>query len=204
MEIGSISDWVSSLSTFGTLVIAGMAYRKAPDWFSQRSHTKGFDKAENILSTIDSFYRHRMQYANEIHLTLENLNSLDLKKFIINSEILDKLEDSYNKHTKNIELIDKLSDELLLIERWSITIVNIELISTVIKSLRSLNDSAAITYNTSHSYLDNGYSRRNDELEGTLRKINSQHNDFLTDLAKLEYSYDKFKTQKFTNFFRVS
>ncbi|MGS1414164.1 hypothetical protein [Serratia marcescens] len=38
MEIGSISDWVSSLSTFGTLVIAGMAYRKAPEWMAQKHY----------------------------------------------------------------------------------------------------------------------------------------------------------------------
>ncbi|ENN8395791.1 hypothetical protein ACAX60_004429 [Serratia marcescens] len=204
MELGSLTDWISAGANICMALAAGYAAVNAKQWFSQRSHTKGFDKAENILSTIDNHYRDRLKYANEIHSALEYLNSLDLNNFIINIGILEKLKYFSNKHTENIELIDKLSDELLLIERWSITVVNIELINAVIKSLRSLNESAAITYKNSYSYLDNVYDRRNDKLEGVLKQIDSQYKDFVTDLATLEHSYDKFKKQKFTNFFRVS
>lgn len=38
MEIGSLTDWVSSLSTAGTLVVACMAYRKAPEWMAQKHY----------------------------------------------------------------------------------------------------------------------------------------------------------------------
>lgn len=31
-----ITDWISSLSTAGTLLVAYMAYKKAPDWISTK------------------------------------------------------------------------------------------------------------------------------------------------------------------------
>ncbi|HEP1044910.1 TPA: hypothetical protein ACGD5E_004057 [Serratia marcescens] len=53
MEIGSISDWLSSLSTFGTLVIAGMAYRKAPDWFESKHNEVRFEYAMSIRECFE-------------------------------------------------------------------------------------------------------------------------------------------------------
>ncbi|WP_170956379.1 hypothetical protein [Kosakonia sacchari] len=48
-EWGSVSDWVSSSSTFGTLVIAWFAYKKAPQWISQRRHDSAFDIAKKLI-----------------------------------------------------------------------------------------------------------------------------------------------------------
>jgi len=59
MEFGNWSDWVSSLSTFGTLLVAAMAYRKAPDWINQRKNDAGFDVAQNVmLDDITNLYKH--------------------------------------------------------------------------------------------------------------------------------------------------
>ncbi|MCF2265058.1 hypothetical protein LGR80_21740 [Enterobacter hormaechei subsp. xiangfangensis] len=48
-EWGSVTDWVNSLSTLGTLGVAYAAYRKAPEWISQRKHDSAFDIAKKII-----------------------------------------------------------------------------------------------------------------------------------------------------------
>ncbi|TDX13019.1 hypothetical protein EDF88_4300 [Buttiauxella sp. BIGb0552] len=65
-EFGSVSDWVSSISTFGTLTIAIAAYRKAPDWINQKKHEDGYELAKKlivyeypeIMTTISKYYNH--------------------------------------------------------------------------------------------------------------------------------------------------
>lgn len=48
-EWGSVSDWFSTAGTLGTLLIAWMAYRKAPEWISQKKHDSAFDIAKKII-----------------------------------------------------------------------------------------------------------------------------------------------------------
>ncbi|MBS0861931.1 hypothetical protein [Providencia rettgeri] len=52
MEYGSLSDWVSSLSTLGTFVIAVMAYKAAPDWISKKEHDLIFEIASEKIPEI--------------------------------------------------------------------------------------------------------------------------------------------------------
>ncbi|HID9395460.1 TPA: hypothetical protein ACXIY6_003750 [Serratia marcescens] len=49
MELGSLSDWISSLSTAGTLLVAYMAYKKAPKWLNQRMHEDALTMATSLL-----------------------------------------------------------------------------------------------------------------------------------------------------------
>ncbi|ROP61596.1 hypothetical protein EDF81_0067 [Enterobacter sp. BIGb0383] len=48
-EWGNVSSWVSACGTLGTLLIALMAYRKAPEWISQKKHDSAFDIAKKII-----------------------------------------------------------------------------------------------------------------------------------------------------------
>lgn len=50
-DFGSLSDWVSSLSTFGTLVVAYMAYKAAPDWIKRKNIEDGSSIAYNLINT---------------------------------------------------------------------------------------------------------------------------------------------------------
>ncbi|WP_440482874.1 hypothetical protein [Serratia marcescens] len=74
MEIGSISDWLSSLSTFGTLVIAGMAYRKAPDWFESKRNETSYDHAKKI---IDSLEQTQHLFQKEAYIFLQNEHDIN-------------------------------------------------------------------------------------------------------------------------------
>ncbi|KEA51875.1 hypothetical protein DT73_13150 [Mangrovibacter sp. MFB070] len=66
MEWGSVSDWLSSLSTFGTLIVAGMAYKKAPEWISQ----KRYDIVHSIID--DLIYTSMVDLANkDFHLMVK-------------------------------------------------------------------------------------------------------------------------------------
>ena len=51
--------WYDVTGSIADLVMAGVAVYAAANanqWFSQRSHTKGFDKAEQLLADIDDQY----------------------------------------------------------------------------------------------------------------------------------------------------
>ncbi|WP_157037505.1 hypothetical protein [Erwinia piriflorinigrans] len=49
MEWGSVSDWISSLSSFGTLAVAYMAYKAAPDWINRKNIEDGSKIAQEFI-----------------------------------------------------------------------------------------------------------------------------------------------------------
>lgn len=48
-EYGSVSDWVSAGSTFGTLIVALIALKKAPDWINQKKHEDAYSLSKNLF-----------------------------------------------------------------------------------------------------------------------------------------------------------
>ncbi|MEN4047050.1 hypothetical protein P9A10_00260 [Serratia marcescens] len=75
IEIGSISDWLSSLSTFGTLVIAGMAYRKAPEWMAQKHYdvvSKVIEEAvyEDLRKLSSLSFQYKSQIMNSSRILI--------------------------------------------------------------------------------------------------------------------------------------
>ncbi|MBP6436048.1 MAG: hypothetical protein KA288_01435 [Paludibacteraceae bacterium] len=60
MEYGSLSDWVSSLCSFGTLIIAYKAYKAAPKWISKKENEFFFEMASEKIPEfkrdIDELY----------------------------------------------------------------------------------------------------------------------------------------------------
>lgn len=204
MDFGNASDIVSALCNVAMAGAAVYAAINAKQWFSQKSHTKGFDKAEEILSRIDSYYRNRNNYLSELHLTSEFFEAVNSRLTVADPILLDKYDKLSKEHSDNIVLIDKLSEELLLIERWSITVINIELINSVIKPLRELNISASNAYNGCYSCVYNYNYMHKDDFENSFNYLKTQYTEFLKDLHTLETCYDKFKRNKFANFFRVN
>lgn len=194
---GTVSDWVMASA-------AVYAAINAKRWFSQRSHTKGFDKAEEIISIIDSLHRERNDYTNQLYITNEYLGAIDDRSTHPDDERYSMYSGLSKKHSDKIKSIDILYEELVLIERWSIEIINIDLIKSVIKSLRQLNASASNAYNASYSCIYNINSMGRAEFEDSFKRFKSYYDDFLRDLAILEANYDKFKKNKFTKFFRVN
>ncbi|MBN9706712.1 hypothetical protein JR904_24540 [Enterobacter roggenkampii] len=52
-EWGSFTDWISSLSTFLTLVVAWKAYKAAPQWIKEKQKDEGFNHVKTIMSDYD-------------------------------------------------------------------------------------------------------------------------------------------------------
>lgn len=48
--IGNVSDWISSLSTFLTLIVAYKAYKAAPNWLNQKLDETALTQATQIIS----------------------------------------------------------------------------------------------------------------------------------------------------------
>lgn len=96
MEIGSLTDWISSLSTAGTLVVACMAYKKAPEWMAQKHYdivSKVIEEA--IYEDLRKLSSLSYQYKNQIvHTGLILKNSLSKKEGLPSNieETLEKLE----------------------------------------------------------------------------------------------------------------
>jgi hypothetical protein len=49
IQYGTLSDWISSLSTFFTLVVAVMAYKAAPKWLQQKYDETAFSIASPLI-----------------------------------------------------------------------------------------------------------------------------------------------------------
>jgi len=194
---GTLADWVMA----GAAVYAAV---NAKQWFSQRSHTKGFDKAEEILSRIDIHFRERNDFIKELHMTYEFLMGVEPGSVSADPVLIDRYEILSKKHTNIIVLLDKLVEDTILIERWSITIVNIELIKSIIKALRDLNVSAANSYNASRSCMYNFNYMSIIEFGDSHIYFKAHYEEFLRDLHSLEKIYDKFKRTPFKKIFKVN
>ncbi|XSB54988.1 hypothetical protein ACP3PD_07805 [Enterobacter ludwigii] len=145
---GTIADWVMAGA-------AAYAAFNAKQWFSQRSHTKGFDKAEEILSTTDCLYNSTYKTIEELYPVLNYLNELnsglkkpDLKK-------AQEFELSENKHREFISKIDNLVKELDLWKDGQLKL------KTKILSSESLNRSeklmhllATLLYQSNQAFLN--------------------------------------------------
>lgn len=98
MELGSLTDWISSLSTAGTLLVAYMAYKKAPEWMAQKHYdvvSKVIEEA--VYEDLRKLSSLSYQYKNQImHTGLILKNCLSKKQRLPsnmeeNSEKLEKI-----------------------------------------------------------------------------------------------------------------
>ncbi|MEB8025581.1 MULTISPECIES: hypothetical protein [Enterobacter cloacae complex] len=202
-EWGSVSDWVSSIANFIMAVAALYAAWNAKQWFSQRSHTMGFDKAEEILSITDNLYNTTYKTIEDINSVFNYLNDLDsgLKK--ADPKKAGEFEISENKHREYISKIDSLVIELELMERWSIKVENKDIILAVTKSLRDVNASACNAYISVQSSLFDHTNNNQPGFELGRKSFNQHYKEYLESLVATESAYNLFKTQKFVTFFKV-
>lgn len=60
LELGNLSDWISSLSTLGTLVIAYKAFKAAPNWLSQKFDEESLKTGLAINRIVKNEYKNTM------------------------------------------------------------------------------------------------------------------------------------------------
>lgn len=49
-DIGNLSDWIGSIGTFGTFIIAYVAFKKAPHWIKSKNNEIAHNKASEFFS----------------------------------------------------------------------------------------------------------------------------------------------------------
>lgn len=105
-EWGNVSDWVSSLASVGTLIIAYLAYKAANGWFTQKQNEAGFEHIVSIMAEYDQ----QVLKIQELHSDIINIPPSEAKSETIKSRICKEIY-------KTFELLQKLSS----CARWNIT-----------------------------------------------------------------------------------
>lgn len=131
MEIGSISDWVSSLSTLGTLYVAAVALRKAPEWLDQKKYNIAHEIIENSIYNNLQKVRTTSQQLKLLFNanTTESIKALDagvihpsLEKIAYD---LDSLIDDYSVVTYSIiNDLNKICRNGYVLSEYSTNIIN--------------------------------------------------------------------------------
>lgn len=80
IELGTLPDWVSSLATLGTFVVALMAYRSAPNWIKQKTAEIGIEHVYSLLKDYDQLRTTTNElYYDIISSDLSNRDDLIIK-----------------------------------------------------------------------------------------------------------------------------
>ncbi|AXU95903.1 hypothetical protein CI789_12060 [Erwinia persicina] len=135
LELGNLSDWVSSLSTLGTLVVAYKAFKAAPNWLSQKFDEESLQTGLSINSIIENEYKHAIikisnhffnnKMSDEIHALHYHNTLIDPKRIDRVNESLIKINDyiTNNIFTDISRVSAKLDSELTKLNmlEWNIT-----------------------------------------------------------------------------------
>ncbi len=193
---GTVSDWIMA-------GVAVYAAANANQWFSQRSHTKGFDKAEELLANIDEQYGKLKNYTCQLHGVLEYLNAVNDKITYVDANKSHEFELLILTHKFDIQKIDDLNENLEMLERWSLQIINKELMQGIIKKLRDTSVSAYNSSSLAKGCMYNAECIGMDEFRETLTYFKAHYEEYLKDLAESEQKYLNFKKSKFVDLFQV-
>ena len=153
---GTVADWVMA----GSAVFAAM---KANQWFSQRLHSKGLDKAEEILLSIDNSINELDNILFKVHESKYYLKAIASNRIAADSELL-KTYDLVSDHlTDKFNHIIKIRQDTKLLERWNVTPKNIDLFEKIFLNFSDLFLSATQTTFLAHKCIYNiCYMSRND------------------------------------------
>ncbi|MFJ7500741.1 hypothetical protein ACIQ2O_13355 [Serratia grimesii] len=118
-----ITDWISSLSTAGTLLVAYMAYKKAPQWIKEKNKHSGYNYASKLiddtrivieeLKTLSPTAQSLLKPGSDTYL-FERI--LVIERTALKIEFLsDRLKDCtlYDTRPKNNEISDNYSKLML-------------------------------------------------------------------------------------------
>ncbi|RTM77340.1 hypothetical protein EKO03_13665 [Enterobacter quasiroggenkampii] len=100
LDFGSVTDWISAMSSAGTLLIAWKVYRSAPNWFKQKLD-------ESAISFAIDFVE---KNATELEARLK-------KVMLINGEVKQWLSNyqNFDKQTSSLDFLSKMQEATILI-----------------------------------------------------------------------------------------
>lgn len=132
LEWGSISDYISSISSFGTLLVAYFAYKAAPQWIHQKQNEEGFNHVSNMLKDYDA-----------IVLNLRNVYFDILSVGKIKNEI----DITTQKINKEMNVFFNLENKLKACKRWRIkSPIEVEVYFSQIKNFYDIALQLLVSY----------------------------------------------------------
>lgn len=132
LEWGSISDYISSISSFGTLLVAYFAYNAAPQWIHQKQNEEGFNHVSNMLKDYDA-----------IVLNLHNIYFDILSVGKIKNEI----DITTQKINKEMNVFFNLENKLKACKRWRIkSPIEVEVYFSQIKNFYDIALQLLVSY----------------------------------------------------------
>lgn len=117
-DIGNLSDWISSISTFLTLIVAYMAYKSAPKWLQQKYDETAFSIASPLIeekiplakSSLKSL-EHALNELSRLYYSIFPANS-DGSIALIKVE-LNKLVINHRSVTSDLRKLERLNWHLI-------------------------------------------------------------------------------------------
>lgn len=203
MDWGNASDLASAGCNIVMASAALYAAVNAKRWFSQKSHTKGFEKAEELLSQID----HLFSYTNKIHVDLYNVwaylekveksrGQVDPEKNAYFISLLEELQ-------KQLDTINRVLLDLKLIERWSIKLKNYTAIADVLLKLHESIASCIFLYSYFKFNIRDVGKYRDSEYELIDNNFKVHYIDASKKTEAVIKPYEKLVNLKFTQLFAV-
>lgn len=139
-EWGSISDWLSSLSSLFTCIIAGLAYNSASKWFRQKKNDEGFSHVSGLLKDYD--------------LIILNLRDIYFKVFTVtgSEESINELNLEFDEHVSHFFVLE---NKIKACTRWKIIVPN-----EALENIRNIKE----FYSTARKFvLSHRFSNRNED-----------------------------------------
>jgi len=203
MEWGNASDITSAGCNIIMASAAIYAAYNAKSWFSQRSHTKGFDKAEEIIAKIDNYVRFANGSLADLKSTFETLDGITNWLAQPDINLKKKYGTLAEEHRLQNILIEELKEEVNLIERWSIKVKNKSVIDINLRLLSLIHTFAHDTYLKASTAIDYITNKSKSDFDEIFTEFKGNFNNFQSNLDYLNNVYEEFKGKKFTFFFKV-
>lgn len=117
-EWGNVSDWLSSLSTFGTLLVAYGAFIKAPDWLLQKRYeVSSHIINETIFNDLPKLSKLCVQYKIRHFIICKQLISSLNGKLLNEQELRENRTKLDNTFNELFTLITSMKNELRTVKR---------------------------------------------------------------------------------------
>lgn len=204
-EWGSVSDWFSVACNTIMAAAATYAAFNAKQWVSQRFHTKGLEHAENIIYRIDTCFTELIKVQHPLFDSLEHLQAINKKITFADSSWLEKYELLSSNASLNISAIDKLSNEISLISRWSIEIENEneEIIIQNIEAIRNAQVSASNAFRIARTCIYNSNFMDITDFKLSFTHFKKIYTEFEGEIDEAKNLYSNFRRKKFSQLFKV-
>ncbi|MDF2784201.1 MAG: hypothetical protein K0S95_736 [Pantoea eucrina] len=201
MDWGNGSDVTNAICNVVMASAAVFAAYNAKSWFSQRSHGRGLDLAEEIISEIDDYYRIAKDL--QAKLTSDYAYMFELVHYPGICEFKDDtyLKELSLKYEACLEATIKTLGKNETIERWSIKAKQKDELYYAITILRSIFYSANIFYITAAKQEE--LMRYNSYGSVNLGILESKKSEVEQGFNLIENFYITFSVKKFSYFFNI-